>query len=133
MTYKPISIDHWLKWVAILGPIFGFLVGNCSGLLIAYQAFGTTLLATYGPESSSTNQFYDASNVLRTSDSDWATNEVTVTETFATTTLYLTLVSASSNVTIAHLFVSEVLPSSSPTGVHINGGKVNINGVKTII
>jgi len=32
-------MDKWLKWAAILGPILGFLFGNCSGALVTYQAF----------------------------------------------------------------------------------------------
>lgn len=33
------SIDKWLKWVALLGPFMGFLLGVGSGTIAAYQAF----------------------------------------------------------------------------------------------
>ncbi len=39
MTHEPRSIDRWLKWAAIIGPVTGFIFGNCSGAVIAYQAF----------------------------------------------------------------------------------------------
>lgn len=32
-------MDSWLKWMAILGPIFGLVFGVCSGAVITYQAF----------------------------------------------------------------------------------------------
>ena len=33
------DIDRWLKWVAIIGPVFGFVFGMCAGTVTAYQAF----------------------------------------------------------------------------------------------
>lgn len=33
------SIDTWLKWAAVAGPIIGFLFGGVSGAAVAYQAF----------------------------------------------------------------------------------------------
>ena len=33
------EIDKWLKWAAVMGPIFGFIFGLCGGAIGAYQAF----------------------------------------------------------------------------------------------
>lgn len=33
------QMDKWLKWVAIVGPFFGFLFGIASGTVIVYQAY----------------------------------------------------------------------------------------------
>ena len=33
------AIDRWLKWAAVMGPVFGFLFGICAGGIMAYQAF----------------------------------------------------------------------------------------------
>lgn len=32
------SVDKWLKWSALIGPIIGFILGNCSGAIITYQS-----------------------------------------------------------------------------------------------
>lgn len=32
------AIDKWLRWTAIVGPVIGFFLGNCSGAIITYQA-----------------------------------------------------------------------------------------------
>lgn len=33
------QIDRWLKWVAVLGPVVGWLLGVPTGVVVAYQAF----------------------------------------------------------------------------------------------
>ena len=33
------SGDKFLRWMVIIGPILGFMFGNCAGAVITYQAF----------------------------------------------------------------------------------------------
>lgn len=79
----------------------------------------TTKIIDFGPSllSFSGGQFYDASQTLRTSASDWAANEVAVTKTFASTILKIT---AGNNGTgsisnnINHVKVTYVPPAGFP-------------------
>lgn len=50
----------------------------------------TTSLLTGGPQSPNSNQYMDASGVVRTSDTDWINNNVQKSLTFATTTFKIT-------------------------------------------
>lgn len=31
-------MDQWLKWVAVIGPIISFVMGNCTGAVITYNS-----------------------------------------------------------------------------------------------
>lgn len=68
--------------------------------------------------STATDEFYDATGVKRTSDTDWVTNNATLTKTFASTILRVQIgdTSGSSDFTcIAHLFV-QAAPSGATPG-----------------
>ena len=82
---------------------------------------GTTLLTTVtAPNGTGLNQYLDASGVVRTSDTDWAQNEVGIPLTFATTNLNVTIGDTTHASTIAHFRVTSMsagTPSSaSSTG-----------------
>lgn len=73
-----------------------------------------TTVLTIGPHDTNTDEFWDASDVKRTSNTDWVTNNASVTKTFASPVLNLTLEAATSNSVIAHLFLSQ-LTSATPS------------------
>ncbi len=83
---------------------------------------GTTLLTTVtAPNGTGLNQYMDAGGVVRTSDADWAQNEVGISLTFASTNLNIAIGDTTHQSTIAHFRVTSTStgtpsPTSSPTG-----------------
>ena len=81
---------------------------------------GATLLRTLVTDQAiSSGQFVDATDTLRTDAADWVSNNASITETFATTILRVTIPTSSSFRTIAHIYVEAAAgggPSTVPIG-----------------
>lgn len=76
----------------------------------------TTVLTTFDHAAGTgANEYYDASDVKRTSASDWVTNNATIQKTFSSTTFNLKLArsTGNANVSVAHLFLSQVAASAT--------------------
>lgn len=83
---------------------------------------GATVLATIGPTATTGGQFIDASGVVRTSASDWVTNEVTISVTITTGILRVGILQGgSASGVIAHLKAVQAatLVTASDTGLTV--------------
>lgn len=80
-----VSAGSFDTWLAMGDAIFGYASNHVNPYAQIWDTTTNLFTPVAGDTSIGANEFYDATGVKRTSDTDWATNQAAKTLTFSTT------------------------------------------------